>query len=164
MAESRVHDPAVGFRFQVSARRNAVAAGFSKVSGLRDESEVAEYREGTDPLVKRKIPGIRTFPALVMERGMSLGAESLIEWRRDAIKCKDGFRSDVAVTVHNCDKEPARTVKFQLAWPTVLALADLDGGASEVNIETVEIVHEGRFDDTLFVNGGDAVLKVQQGS
>lgn len=163
MAETRVHDPAVGFRFQVSARNNTVSAGFSKVSGLRDESEVVEYREGTDPLVKRKIPGIRTFPALVMERGMTLAAEGLIDWRRDAIRCERGFRSNVKVTVHNCDQEPARQVNFQLAWPNALQLADLDGGASEVNIESVEIAHEGVFSDTLFSRGGDT-LKVAQGS
>ena len=162
MPESRVHDPAVGFRFQVLARQGDVAAGFSKVSGLRDESEVVEYREGTDPLVKRKLPGIRTFPALVMERGMMTDAEGLIRWRKAAILCVD-FRSDVSVTVYNCDQEPAREAKFQLSWPNALQLGDLDGGSSEVNIESVEIVHEGRVFDTLFQRGGTP-LKVGQGS
>lgn len=163
MPDSRVHDPAVSFRFQVIARSGGVAAGFSKVSGLRDESEVIEYREGTDPLVKRKTPGIRTFPALVMERGMITDGLGLIEWRRDAIKCVEGFKSPVKVTVYNCDQEPARQVDFQRGWPNALQLADLDGGASEVNIESVEIVHEGVLSDTLFSRGGPP-LKVGRGS
>lgn len=163
MPDSRIHDPALAFRFQVLAREGAVSAGFSKVSGLRDESEVVEYREGTDPLVKRKIPGIRTFPALVMERGMMIDALGLIEWRRDAIKCVGKFHSGVKVTIYNCDQEPARQVDFNRAWPNALALADLDGGASEVNIESVEFVHEGVIADTLFSRGGTP-LKVGQGS
>lgn len=161
MAESRIHDPALGFRFQVNARGGAVSAGFSKVSGLRDESEVIEYREGTDPLVKTKIPGIRTFPALVMERGMITEALALVNWRRAAIRCVEGFRSNIKVTIHNCDQEPARQVNFQLAWPNALQLSDLDGGASEVNIESVEFAHEGVVFDTLFSRGGDE-LKVQR--
>lgn len=163
MPESRVHDPALSFRFQVTARGGDVAAGFSKVSGLRDESEVVEYREGTDPLVKRKIPGIRTFPALVMERGLMTDALGLIDWRRDAILCAPGFRSNVTVTVYNCDQEPARTAEFQLAWPNALQMNDLDGGASEVNIESVEIAHEGKVSDTIFERGGTP-LKIGQGS
>lgn len=152
--ETRVHDPAVGFRFQVSARAGAVLAGFSKVTGLRDESESAEYREGTDPLVKTQVPGLRTFPALVLERGMMAKSDALIAWRRDAIKCKDPFRSDVKITVYNCDKKAARSVEFQNAWPNALAISDLDGGSSEVNIESVELKHEGKVQDTIFAPGG----------
>lgn len=164
MPESRVHDPAVAFRFQVTARQGDVEAGFSKVSGLRDESEVIEYREGTDDLVKTKIPGIRTFPALVLERGMMADAQGLINWRRDTILClRDGlagaFRSDTRISVHDCSGASARVAIFQNAWPNALQLSDLDGGASEVNIESVELAHEGRVRDTIFQRGGSETLK-----
>ena len=165
MPESRVHDPAVAFRFQVIARQGTIEAGFSKVSGLRDESEVIEYREGSDDLVKTKIPGIRTFPALVLERGMMTDAEGLIQWRRDAILClrdpsgQGAFRSDTKISVHNCDGASARVAIFQNAWPNALQLSDLDAGSSEVNIESVELAHEGRVRDTIFARGGAETLK-----
>lgn len=154
MPESRVHDPAVNFRFQVLARGGDVEAGFSKATGLRDESEVVEYREGTDDTVKTKLPGLRTFPALVLERGMMLDATGLIDWRRAAILCAEGFRSETVITVHNCDSAPARSVAFQNAWPNALQLSDLDAGASEVNIESVELAHEGTVFNTIFARGG----------
>lgn len=158
MADNRIHDPALGFRFQVTVAGKGVSAGFNKVTGLRDESEVVDYREGTDPIVKRKIPGIRVFPALVLSRGMMADALALIEWREETIACKPGFAATTKVTVHNCDLSPARDAEFQLSWPNVLQLGDLDGGASEVNIETVEIVHEGTLTGSLFSRGSGAAL------
>ena len=140
MPEARILDPAVAFRFEVQAR--GANLGFSKVSGLREESEIIEYREGTDAIQHRKIPGLRTFPNLVLERGVGPGQE-LIIWRDDVIRCVD-FRAQVSVLVKNCDGTPARAYQFEKAWPVALEFTDLDAGASEVQIEMMEIAHEGR--------------------
>lgn len=145
MAEAKVHDPAVAFRFEVQAREANL--GFSKVSGLREENEVIDYREGTDPTVIRKIPGLRTFPSLVFERGMTAQGLALVQWREDVIACKDGFRATATVLIKNCDGTPARTITFEQAWPNALELSDLDAAASEVSIETLELAHEGRADE-----------------
>lgn len=142
MPEARVLDPAVAFRFEVFARNANL--GFSKVSGLREESEVIEYREGTDPIQHRKIPGLRTFPNLVLERGVGPGQE-LVAWRDDVIACRE-FRSQVQVKVKNCDGTDARLYSFERAWPVALEFTDLDAGASEVQIEMMELAHEGRVD------------------
>ncbi len=148
MPEAKVHDPAVSFRFEVQAR--GANLGFSKVSGLRDESEVIDYREGTDPIVVRKIPGLRTFPTLVFERGMTAQGTELRQWRDDVIAAVGpdgaGFRAQATVLIKNCDGTPARTVTFENAWPSALELSDLDAAASEVNIESMELAHEGRAD------------------
>jgi len=157
MAETRVHDPATNFRFHIRVTGRDISAGFSKVTGLRDESESIEYREGTDPPVKRQIPGLRTFPAVTFERGLMVDATRLSEWREDAIACRPGFRSIATVTVHNCDGVAAREVVFEQAWPNGLQLADLEGGASEVNIETLELKHEGRPFTSIFQRGGVAL-------
>lgn len=140
MAEAKVLDPAVAFRFEVFAR--GANLGFSKVSGLREESEVIEYREGTDPIQQRKLPGLRTFPNLVLERGVGPGRE-LIQWRDDVIACHD-YRAQVLVKVKTCDGADARTYTFEKAWPVAMEFSDLDAGASEVQIETMELAHEGR--------------------
>lgn len=140
MPEARVLDPAVAFRFEVNARDANM--GFSKVSGLREESEVIEYREGTDAIQHRKLPGLRTFPNLVLERGVGPGFV-LVQWRDDVIRCQN-FRTQVQVVVKNCDGTPSRAYTFEKAWPVALEFSDLDAGASEVQIETVELAHEGR--------------------
>jgi phage tail-like protein len=165
MPDTRIHDPATGFRFQVQAQpaTGAVSGGFSKVSGLRDETEVIEYREGTDPFFKTKHVGLRTFPDLVMERGMMIDATALVDWRQRTVRCQEPFWATIKVTVYNCDSEPARTAEFARAWPKALQLSDLDAGASEVNIESVEFVHEGKTFDTLFSRGGLADLRPSRG-
>lgn len=143
MAEARLRDPATGYRFEVTIGGRETDIGFSKVSGLRDESEVIDYREGADEIVKRKIPGLRTFPALVMERGTSAGLDDLVAWRNDVIQCVEGFRETVTIQINNCDGARAREVIVSRAWPNALELSDLDALASEVNIELMELQHEG---------------------
>jgi phage tail-like protein len=143
MAEARLRDPATAYRFLVTMGGRAAESGFSKVSGLRDESEVIDYREGADEIVKRKIPGLRTFPALVLERGTSSGLDDLVGWRNDVIQCVPEFRETVTIQINNCDGERAREVIVSRAWPSALELSDLDAMASEVNIEMMELQHEG---------------------
>ena len=150
MAEARLRDVATAFRFLVSIGGRQTDVGFSKVSGLRDESEVIDYREGTDQLVKRKLPGLRTFPALVMERGASAGLDDLVAWRDEAIACEIPFRQTVVIEIRNCDETVARSVTVQRAWPSALELSDLDALASEVNIELMELQHEGIQDRSIF--------------
>jgi phage tail-like protein len=145
MAEASVLDPASAFRFEVQARNANM--GFSKVSGLREEQDVIEYREGTDPIQHRKIPGLRTFPNLVCERGIGPGTE-LIAWRQAVILAQD-FRATVTVRVKNCDNTLARVLTFEKAWPMALEMSDLDASSSEVSIESLEIAHEGRVDKVI---------------
>lgn len=152
MAETKVHDPAVAFRFEVQAR--GANLGFSKVGGLKDETDVIEYREGADEAVIRKIPGLRKFEPIVCERGMTSQGRELIKWRDDVIACKgpdgEGFRSTLTVTVKNCDGTAARVVKVGKAWPSLLEISDLDAKSSEVNIEMVQFQHEGVTEQSVF--------------
>jgi phage tail-like protein len=146
----KVHDPAVSFRFEVSSGNRLINAGFSKVGGLKEESDVIEYREGSDPTVLKKIPGLRKYDVLTCERGMTAQGKQLVDWRTDVINCVDPFRDAVEVTVKNCDGEVARTITFQSAWPSSLELSDLDAKTSEVNIELLALSHEGRHDGSIF--------------
>jgi phage tail-like protein len=127
-----------------------VNAGFSKVGGLKEESDVIEYREGSDPTILRRIPGLRKFDALTCERGLTAQGKEIVNWRTDVINCVDPFRSDVKVTVKNCDGEVARVIEFQSAWPSALEISDLDAKSSEVAIEMMQLVHEGKHDATIF--------------
>jgi len=150
VATTKVHDPAVTFRFELQAGSRLVNAGFSKIGGLKEESDVIEYREGSDPTVLRKIPGLRKYDVLTCERGLTAQGKELVGWRTDVIDCVEPFRSDVDVTVKNCDGEVARTIKFQSAWPSSLEISDLDAKTSEVAIETMALAHEGKHDASIF--------------
>ena len=157
MPERRVGDPATAYRFQVITRNNTISVGFTRISGLRDESEVIEYREGSDYPIKTKIPGLRTFPAVTMTRGVTSTALGLKTWRDEVIVCKVDFRAEVVITVRNCDNTPARQIVLERAWPNALEIGDLDAGSSEVAVETKELQHQGRTTTSIFdLPGSDA--------
>lgn len=141
MPDIRVLDPAVAFRFEVQIGNANV--GFSKVSGLREESDIIEYREGTDPIQHRKIPGLRTFPNVVCERGLG-PATDMVRLRDDVIRCREPFRNSIVVKVKNCDGQDARILTFEKSWMVAIEIGDLDASASEVAIEMLEFAHEGR--------------------
>jgi hypothetical protein len=55
------NDPYAGFNFLVEIN-GIPAAGFSECSGLATDTEVIEYREGSDPAnTVRKLPGITRY-------------------------------------------------------------------------------------------------------
>ena len=73
------------FRFQVTiydASGNAVSIGLSKISGLKDSSEVIEYREGNEPAVKHKQPGLSSADNLTLERAISHKEEDQYDHKR----------------------------------------------------------------------------------
>lgn len=144
MVDARVSDPAVTFRFEVLSPKLITGIGFSKVTGLRDESEVIEYREGRDEnLGKRKFAGMREYPAMVFSRGMTREATSLLMWRK-AVLSGTNYRAPITVSVKDSMGKPQRYFKVDNAWPSALEMADLDAMSSEVAIETMEVQHEGR--------------------
>ncbi len=145
MADARVSDPAVTFRFRVICPKLVAPAGFSKVSGLRDESEVIEYREGSDQnLAKRKYPGMREFPALVFSKGATRDASSLLTWRKLVLSGPGAaYRAPVFIGVNDALGAVVRSYSVDSAWPSSLEIADLDAMSSEVAIESMELQHEG---------------------
>lgn len=139
--ETRITDPVTNFRFIVNSSQWA-RAGFSKVSGLKEESDVIEYREGIDPAYLQKFPGLRKFPEVTFERGLTRECKGLIQWRNAVIQCRPGYKSFVTVDVQTCPGVAARTINLPAAWPSALEISDLDAKASEIAIETMTLQHE----------------------
>ena len=61
-----------GLRFHVSfpTYLPGKEVGFQKVSGLSMSLDVAEYREGDDPLTVKKFPGLVTYDNVTFEKGI----------------------------------------------------------------------------------------------
>jgi phage tail-like protein len=96
-------DPYKNFKFRIKWDGRYVA-GISHVSALLRRTEVVEHREGGDPSISRKSPGLTAFEPITLERGVShdtafedwanlvwkfgagLGAEAALkEFRKDII-------------------------------------------------------------------------------
>lgn len=141
MADVRLSDPVTNFRFTVDCIYTR--AGFSKISGIKEESDVIEYREGTDSAYLQKFPGMRKYPEMTFERGLTREARGLLDWRNYVIKGVLGYRAQVQIAVNTAPGIVARRVSLPRSWPSALEMSDLDAKASEVAIESMTLQHEG---------------------
>jgi len=145
-------DPYRGFRFRVLDVSGAELGGFTTISGLRDETEVVEYREGNDGVTARKLPGFTSADNIVLERGLSVN-EELQDWRNqvwnaqqdDTLVADDEFRRDVIVQLLDQRGDVVKQWKIIEAWPAIYEIDTLDAMNSDVLIERVELANEGHY-------------------
>ncbi len=141
MANAARTDPHPAFNFLVEIDGIAVA-GFAECSGLGSETDVIEYREGGDRTRSaRKIPGLTRWTAIVLRRGITTGRE-LWNWRRAIVNGQLDRRAGAIVLLGH-DGTPVARWTFQAGWPAKWVGPELRARASDVAIETLEIVHEG---------------------
>jgi len=145
-------DPYRGFRFRVLDVSGVELGGFTTVSGLRDETEVVEYREGIDGITARKLPGFTTSDNIVLERGLSVD-QTLQDWRNEVWSARQDntvlpdseFRRDIIV--HLLDQRGIVVKAWMIleAWPAIYEVDTLDAMSSDVLIERVELANEGHY-------------------
>lgn len=144
MATER-EQPYGGFRFLVSVEGITIPghAGFSEVSGLDVEIEPIEYRAGNDPdLSRRKIPGLRKYGDVTLKRGVT-GSLEFWEWMAQIATESVAARRTVTIQLLDDASNAAYTWKLHNAWPTRYVGPTLEGNASAVAIEVLELAHEG---------------------
>jgi len=145
-------DPYRGFRFRVLDVSGTELGGFTTVSGLRDETEVVEYREGIDGITARKLPGFTTSDNIVLERGLSVD-ETLQNWRDEVWNARQDntvlpdseFRRDLLVQLLDQRGQVVKQWKILEAWPSIYEIDTLDASSSDVLIERMEIANEGHY-------------------
>jgi phage tail-like protein len=77
-------DPYGQFNFQVKID-GIIVAGFSEVSGLTTDTNIIEYRGGSDNVATvRKLPGLRKYNNIVLKRGWTT-QNKLWTWRKSVI-------------------------------------------------------------------------------
>lgn len=146
-------DPYTGFRFRVLIIGvRSWRAGFSSVEGLEEESEVVEYREGTDRFTK-KLPGTDKAADIVLTRGKSRSNDLQI-WRSQvAIAQKKGqfpsaaFRRTMRVQLMNDFNQRLKGWTVVECWPSKLSHPTLEATTSDVWTESATIQNEGQMPD-----------------
>lgn len=137
--------PLPKFHFQLDWGGTRI--GFTEVSGLDFETEVIEYREGSNPTYnKSKQPGLTKYSNITLKRGTFLGDFQFFEQWRNTMMFQEGkakFRRDVTIRLLDEEHQPIITWALTRAWPSKIQSTDLKADANEVAIETMELVHEG---------------------
>jgi len=141
MAPSQRDDPYKAFNFLVEIDGISIAA-FCEVSGLTSETDVIEYRNGSDKLnTVRKLPGLTKYANIVLKHGITQDNQ-LWNWRK-AIEQGTADRRNGSIVLLDDERNPVRRWHFSNGWVAKFDGPDLNAKANDVAIETIEIAHEG---------------------
>src|SRR2546421_754790 len=132
-------DPYRGFNFLVEID-GITQAGFQEVSGLDSSTDTIDYREGTDPLHFRKLPGLNKHSAITLKRGIT-DSDEMWRWRRTVI---EGAPQRKNGSIILRDQKGAERVRWNFlnAWPSKWTGPALNAANSAVAIESLEITQE----------------------
>lgn len=138
MPNSRPHDHIGNFNFHLELE-GLTAGTFRNVEGLDSETEIIEYQDGDD-LVLRKRPGRTKYSNIVLKRGY-VASDELWTWRK---KVMDGSveRKSGSVILCNDSGEPIMRYNFFEAWPVKWKGFTLDGKGTDSVVEEIELVIE----------------------
>jgi phage tail-like protein len=133
------NDPYSQFNFLLEIE-GTTAAGFTEVGGLAAESDIIEYREGSDPARMRKLPATFKFTNITLKRGLTKNLE-LWQWRKTTL---DGVteRKQGAIILLDEAREPVLRWEFFEAWVSKYEGPALNSTANEVAIESLELAVE----------------------
>jgi phage tail-like protein len=133
-------DPYSAFNFLVEVE-GVTVAGFTECSGLVNETEIIDYRNGNEDITRRRLPGLVKYNNIVLKRGFTNSTE-LWDWRKKVVDGKTQRQSGSVVLLDEA-RQPALRWNFREGWPAKLEGPTLNAKNNEVAIETMEIVHEG---------------------
>ncbi len=116
-------------------------AGFRECSGLDSSQDPVDYREGNDPHIARKLPGLVKHSNLTLKWGITDDSQ-LWEWRKKVMDGKIERKNGSIILMDDAGTEKLRW-NFREGWPTKWTGPSFNATGNEVAIETLEIVHEG---------------------
>lgn len=117
--------------------------GFSEASGLTQEVQMIEYRDGNSPDYSTiKMPGLHKYNNITLKRGITKGDNDFFKWL-NTVKLNTVERRDLTISLMNENHEPVMVWKAHNAFPVKVEGPGLKASGNEVAIESIEIAHEG---------------------
>lgn len=136
--------PLPAFHFTVKwSTDSASRVGFSEVTGLTQEIQAIEYRDGSFPEYSAvKMPGLRKFNNITMKRGIVKKDNDFAKWLL-TVKMNTVERRDLIISLRDETMAPVMVWKVHNAFPVKLEGPGLKATGNEVAIESIEVAHEG---------------------
>ncbi len=129
--------------FHFTVQWGGTRLGFSEISGLTQENQAIEYRDGSFPEYSSvKMPGLRKFANIVMKRGIIKSDNEFFKWL-STVKLNTVERRDLIISLLNENHEPVMVWKAHNAFPVKVEGPGLKASGNEVAIESIEVAHEG---------------------
>src|SRR5450432_2150446 len=118
-------------------------AGVAEVSGLTQEVQAIEYRDGMfKEYSSRKFPGLRKYSNVTVNRPVFKSDNQFFEWLT-TIKMHKVERRDLVVSLLDEEHNPVMSWHIHNAFPVKLEGPGLKATGNEVAIESIELAHEG---------------------
>ncbi|PSR52328.1 phage tail protein [Adhaeribacter arboris] len=134
--------PLAVFHFRVEWGGKNV--GFSEVSGLTQEAQLIEYRDGSsNDFSTIKMPGLRKYNNITLKRGVIKGDNDFFTWLKTVSNLGTVERRDLTINLLNENHEPVMVWKAHNCWPVKVEGPGLKANGNEVAVESIEIAHEG---------------------
>jgi phage tail-like protein len=134
--------PVTVFHYKVSWNNTDI--GFSDVSGLTQEIQAIEYRDGlmsgNTPSLRR--PGIKKVNNVTLKRGIVEKNNDLFIWFNNN-GAPNVERRDIVISLLNDEGDPVMTWSISQAFPVKCEGPGLKATGNEIAIESIELVHEG---------------------
>jgi phage tail-like protein len=144
-------DPYKTFRFLVYfGTSTAPVAAVSKVGGLKRSSDVIEYKQGGDAIIRKGL-GRTKYEPVTLERGVTHDPD-FEGWANAAQVLDKGapstslanLRKEIRIDLLNEAGQPAHRYLVHRCWVSEFqALPDLDGGGNAIAIEHIKLENEG---------------------
>jgi phage tail-like protein len=130
------------FHYKVSW--NNLDIGFSDVSGLTQETQPIEYRDGLMPGTTASLrrPGLKKVNNITLKRGIVEQNNELFTWFNNN-GAPNVERRDITISLLNDEGNPVMVWTIVQAWPTKVEGPGLKATGNEIAIESIELVHEG---------------------
>ena len=117
-----------------------IVGGFKAVSGMDSETEIIEFKQGNDMIVRKK-PGRTTYSNIVLERGYT-ATDDLFMWRKNIEDGKIDRRAGSVIILDQDGQTEVARYNFYEGWPCKWNAPELNGDSSEMAIEKIELAIE----------------------
>jgi phage tail-like protein len=150
-------NPLPSYRFWVYFDTSTTPVALvSKVGGLKRSSDVIEYKEGGNPVIRKGL-GRTKYEPITLERGVTFDTD-FEDWANSAQVLDKGapsaslknLRKELRIELLNEAGQPVHRYIVHRCWVSEFqALPDLDAGANAVAIEHIKLENEGWENDKL---------------
>ena len=123
-----------------SENTTEIVGGFKSVTGMDSETEIIEFKQGNDMVVRKK-PGRTTYANIVLERGYTAN-DNLWKWRKNI---EDGLidrRSGSVIILDQDGSTEVARYNFYEAWPAKWYVPEMNSDGSQMAIEKIELAVE----------------------
>jgi len=144
-------DPYKNYRFVIYLdKATQPVAGVSKVSGIKRNADVIEYKEGGNAVILKGL-GRTKYDPITLERGVTHDPD-FEDWANAAQVLDQGhpksdlgkLRKTVRIVLQNEQGQPVQQYIAYRCWVSEFqALADLDAGGNAIVLEHIKLENEG---------------------